>query len=74
MTWDELKEEAKKLGCFIYEGKQYTQYIVVQSNGDTGCDPIQLDEEGDVWLLEDYLLCEKRTPEQMYEIMKAVLL
>ena len=66
MTWEELKEKAKEMGYFLegYDEEVLYQYEPIE----TGlffrqCGTIT--HSGDV-------IIENRTPEQMYQIMKAL--
>ena len=72
MTWEELKEEAKKIGCEIkYEG-QNSELIIVPTN-DTG--ELCFYKDGDIKAFEypdSVDLCREMTPEQMLAIMKAL--
>ena len=72
MTWDELKEKAKEMGCEIkYEG-QDSELIIVPTN-DTG--ELCFYKDGDIKAF-DYPdsvdLCRKMTPEQMLMIMRGL--
>ena len=69
MTWEELKEKAKELGCEterpsikLVVDRPYVYYVFTQ--------------EGMVFFYYDYqksnVLAKHRTPNQMYEIMGAL--
>jgi len=67
MTWEELKEEAKKMGYDVSDGNTihtYTIYLDVYIY-DYGTVSLK-----DGWGAEVYI--EHRTPEQMLAIMKAL--
>ena len=70
MTWEELKEEAKKMGYkwgVYLNGKEY-----LVSTTET---IITLSEIGTIEIKDDYeneVMFHKRTPEQMFMIMRGL--
>lgn len=73
MTWEELKEKAKELDnveviadndTYILISQQGNYYIKFSENGD-----ISVVED---WEIDDLLIAENRTPDQMYQIMLAL--
>lgn len=64
MTWEELCEKAKEIGAEVYLNAIYI-----------GC-YIKFDRDGSIWFDDDcggsYRAYTDRTPDQMYQIMKAL--
>ena len=74
MTWDELKEEAKKMGYKLE--KYYTEELVKQVSEEVY---VTFSEYGSVvstykegYVCVDITISEHRTPDQMLAIMKAL--
>lgn len=73
MIWEELKEKAKKLDN-IEVITDYDTYILIYQQGNYY---IKFSENGEItviydWDVDDLLIAEKRTLEQMYQIMEAL--
>lgn len=68
MKWEELCEKAKEMGAGI--GKQciYFGKLEFDEDGHIYLDPFCLDDEVDV----NFCISSERSPEQMYQIMKAL--
>ena len=70
MTWDELKEEAKKMGADVYDtGSIYFSHLQFEEDGGIYVDPVHYD-----WETSGECICvsSDRTPDQMLAIMKAL--
>lgn len=67
MTWDELKEEAKKMGAEIYTSP-YDDFERIDFKN------VYLNKNGQIAVQDENLamLSEDRTPDQMLAIMKAL--
>lgn len=73
MTWKELKEKAKELDNIEVMADNDT-YILISQQGNYH---IKFLENGDIsviydWDVDDLLIAEYRTPDQMYQIMLAL--
>lgn len=70
MTWDELKEEAKKIGLHTEQRMirvpHNEKYFIFLERGDIF---VEYPEHGEV---RELWLCRARTPNQMLAIMKAL--
>lgn len=78
MTWEELREEAKKMG-----GKVYNQpdliFFKIPYSVNRGVESLCLEKNGDVRIVYEekgcvgsMILSQNRTPDQMFAIMKAL--
>ena len=70
MTWEELKEEAKKMGACVFDkGSIYFGHLQFDEDGGIYVDPAHYD-----WTELDEGICvsSDRTPNEMYQIMKAL--
>ena len=73
MTWEELKEkvnELKNIEVMAY----YDTYILISQQGNYY---IKFSKNGEIsvvynWDVDDLLIAENRTPDQMYAIMEAL--
>jgi len=73
MTWEELKEKAKELDNIEVMADNDT-YILISQQGNYY---IKFSENGDIsvvydWDVDDLLIAEYRTPDQMYQIILAL--
>lgn len=64
MTWEELVEKAKELGYAIYAKFDEQEVLRHNTTGFLFC------KNGDCYIFKG--LIHNRTPEQMYQIMKAL--
>ena len=70
MTWDKLKQEAKKMGALIGKsGAIYISHLQFEEDGGIYVDPADYDWEE---LGETICISSDRTPDEMYAIMKAL--
>ena len=74
MTWEELKEKAKKLNN-VEVITDHDKYILISQQGNHY---IKFSENGDIsivfdWDVDDVLIVEYRTFDQMYQIMLALV-
>ena len=70
MTWEELKEEAKKMGALIGKsGAIYISHLQFEEDGGIYVDPADYDLEE---LGECIGISSDRTPDEMLAIMKAL--
>ena len=67
MTWEELKEKAKKLG-WEYKKTDYSEYLLSWEIEDTA---IKFYSDGEI-TVDEATFAQYRTPEQMYQIMLAL--
>lgn len=73
MTWEELKEKAKEMGAKIYispYGDGYERIDYKNTMFNIKGDVVVEDRFFDMDVIAD--LAEKRTPDQMFAIMKAL--
>lgn len=71
LSWEDLKEKAKGLNN-IEVMADYDTYILISQQGNHY---VKFSENGEIsvvydWDIDDLLIAEYRTPDQMYEIMK----
>lgn len=69
MTWDELKEEAKKMDTILFGGGKMGEIIAF----------IDAEKDADIYFYEsgrievgNMVVARNRTPDQMFAIMKAL--
>lgn len=73
MTWEELKEKVNELKN-IEVMADYDTYILISQQGNYY---IKFSKNGEIsvvydWDVDDLLIAENRTPDQMYAIMEAL--
>lgn len=68
MTWEELTEKAKELDN-VGIITDYRTYILICQQGNYY---IKFSENGEISVVDDLLIAENRTPDQMYQIMLAL--
>ena len=68
MTWEELKEEAKKMGAHCSKDSIYFSHLEFDEDGGIYLDPFCLDDEVDV----NFCISSDRSPDEMLAIMKAL--
>lgn len=78
MTWEELKEEAKKMGCHVYNKPDLISFKIPYSVN-KGVEYLYFEKDGDIRIIYEEKGCvgsmtlsQNRTPEQMYSIMEAL--
>ena len=70
MTWEELREEAKKMGADVYDrGSVYFSHLKFDEDGGIYVDPAHYDWEK---LDDGICISSDRTPDEMLAIMKAL--
>ena len=72
MTWEELKEKAEKINNLEVMA-DYDTYFLISQQGNYY---VKFSENGDIsvvydWDVDDLLIAENRTYDQMYQIIKA---
>jgi hypothetical protein len=77
MTWEELKQEAKKMGALISESELGTWDIKYKELTFSWCGTISTqysyyDSEYDENYQDDKIIAEERNADQMFAIMKAL--
>lgn len=78
MTWEELKKEAKKMGCKVYNQLDLISFKIPYSVN-KGVEHLYFEKDGDVrsvftekGCVGSMTLSQNRTPDQMLAIMKAL--
>lgn len=78
MTWEELKEESKKMGCKVYNQPDLICFKIPYSVN-KGVESLHFEKNGDVRIVYEEKGCfgsmifsQDRTPDQMLAIMKAL--
>ena len=78
MTLEELKEEAKKMGCKVYNQPDLV-YFKIPYSVNKGVERLCFEKNGDVRIVYEekgcfgsMILSQDRTPDQMLAIMKAL--
>ena len=72
MNWEELKEKVEKINNLEVMA-DYDTYFLISQQGNYY---VKFWENGDIsvvydWDVDDLLIAENRTPDQMYQIIKA---
>lgn len=72
MNWEELKEKVEKINNLEVMA-DYDTYFLISQQGNYY---VKFSENGDIsvvydWDVDDLLIAENRTPDQMYQIIKA---
>jgi hypothetical protein len=72
MTWEELKEEAKKMGAAMYASGDKFSFsgLVFDKDGFVCCEFLY--PKGKRWLNQNTVISVNRTLDQMLAIMKAL--
>ena len=65
MNWEELKEKAKEMGAEVYTDVIYYSNLCFWEFGD-------VETQGTTFSVDDKTIAERRTPDQMLAIMKAL--
>lgn len=73
MNWEELKEKVEKINNLEVMA-DYDTYFLISQKGNYY---VKFSENGDIsvvydWDVDDLLIAENRTPDQMYQIIKAL--